>query len=196
MKNLTFLFIILCFIARTQTAVSTLVHLESRIRENEPVVSNLNGFMFYDEAREQLILVMEFPDSVDLKNPSDEWLTDLDSTKFFFVGNLAKQEFVPLSNVKSKRIGVQGSVIMHGVQDEATTEVLMYQYRDENLAGNSAYSYDSYKLDFKITVLPVDHKVENGKFKLKEPIRIFVDSGRINQLKPENKNMVTDMRRD
>jgi hypothetical protein len=91
---------------------------------------------------------------------------------------------------------VQGNVIMHGVTDDTKTEVLMYQYRDENLAGNSAYSYDSYKLDFKITVLPVDHNANNGKFKLKDPIRIFIESGRINQLKPENKSLISDLKRD
>src|ERR1041385_2853349 len=173
MKKLVFLLVFITLISRGQNIVSTQVHFESKIRENEPVISNLNGHLFYDESREQLILRIEFPDSANLKSRADEWLIDLDSTSFFFIGNLSRQEFVPLPNVNSKRIAVQGSVIMHGVSDNTKTEVLMYQYRDENLAGNSAYSYDSYKLDFKITVLPVDHNVEKGKYKLKEPILIF-----------------------
>jgi len=167
----------------SQDIVSSSTEIRTCIDETQCSSINNYGYLFFDESKNEFYLKIDFfrPTTT---SPTEDWLTDLWDTSFYFKAHFENNDFPSPSNYNSKTYRVNGQMLLNRVWHNQTIDMTIFTSENTLLdpaRGGSAY--DIYRVNFSMSFSPKDFKIDERPYHLKNPVFIFVTFGKINLLK-------------
>jgi hypothetical protein len=142
--------------------------------------------IFYNEANNELDIVVDFAKFKTGVDSLDVWLDDLDDTKFIFKGVLNSERLPALSNHGYKTLHINGKVTFNNVSHSYAIDLVLFKISSDGMlfrnTGNDYY--DRIRCNVELTIKPKDFKVDKKSHHLKKTVSINIGSGYINQFKP------------
>lgn len=195
-RTLIMLVILLCTLQITaQNVISSSVYIQTCINKTNCFSVNNSAYIFYDDTKEELTLKIDFNKFRTGSDTLDHWMEDLSGSMFYFVAHVDRADFVNLDNNTSETVKMVGDIYFNDMTQNITTELVMFQTSDHGMLSQKTNdnTYDTYRVNFGLSFLPKDFKIHKGEHNLKELITIGVAAGRINQLKPEMRELLKDL---
>lgn len=195
-------FIILIFMivnalmVNAQNVISSSAYIQTCIQKTNCFSVNNTSYLFYDEAKEELILKIDFKKFKTGQDTIDDWMDDLSGSNLYFIAHINRREFSNLSNNNSKVLNkVSGSIYFNDIWQNTVTEVTIFQTSENSMLSRSTNDnvYDTFKVNFGFSFLPKDFKIHKRAHHLKKVITIGLAAGRINQLKPEMQGFLNEI---
>ena len=146
---------------------------------------NSSSFLFYDNAKGNFYIKVDFNllktgiDSVDF------WLNDLTGTNFYFKASLAPSDLPGLSNYNHKNVRLSGQAFMNGIWRPKTIDVTFFRANTDMMSNDTdANNYEATKVNFNFSISPKDFNIHKKPQRLTNTIFVGVGAGRLNLLQP------------
>ena len=170
---------------RSQNIISSNTGIQTCIKDHQCFSINNASYLFYDESKSSFYLKLDFSKFKVGEDSIDEWLNDLTDNFLYFKAPMDAVNFKDLANNHHKTIKLHGQVFLNGIWQTQNTELSLYMTENGLLnQNNNQNNYDYFKVNFSLSILPKDFKVDKKPHHLKKTIFIGVTLGRINQLQP------------
>lgn len=182
--TLLLLFILSAFKFIAQTVSST-TYVQTCYNKTQCSSINNSSFLFFDEARNELYLKVDFNNFKSGEDSIDDWLNDLTETALYFKAPFQADNFSGLSNHNHKNYTLHGQVFFNGIWHNQTIELSVFAAESNTLGpNNNGNKYDNYKVNFSLSIAPKDFKIHKKPHHLTKTIYIGLALGRINLLLP------------
>lgn len=181
-----------------QGVVSSSAYIQTCIQKTNCFSTNNTSYLFYDDAKEELVLKIDFNKFKVGQDSLDEWMEDLSGSNFYFVGHLNKRDVLHLGANESRSFKINGSIIFNGVTQAVSTEVILFLANENGILSQKTIdnTFDAYRVNFGLSFLPKDFKLHKRPHHLTKIITIGVAAGRVNQLKPEMQGLIKDLQKN
>ncbi len=187
--KIIFLFFILSLLkAKAQGIISSNTFIQTCIHHSQCFSINNSSYLFYDESRNAFFLKVDFTKFKTGQDTLDDWLDDLASTYLYFKAPLDKEIFMSgFANHHTKVLKLHGQAFINGIWHKQDVEVSLFTSDNSvlNTNGNNL-NYDSFKMNFSISIVPKEYQIHKKPHHLKKTIFIGVTLGRINLLQSGN----------
>lgn len=143
--------------------------------------------IFYSEGKQELIILIDFKAFKTGIDSLDEWLQDLEDSKFTFIGHLDKDKLLQLNHHNFKTLSVNGKIKFNNIVHGHGVELVLYEISKEGIlyTENSNIYYDRIRANVQLIFYPKEFKINRKKHHLKKVISIDIGKGYVNPLKPE-----------
>lgn len=169
----------------SQSIISSNTGIQTCIKDHQCFSINNASYLFYDESKSSFYLKLDFSKFKVGEDSIDEWLNDLSENFLYFKAPMDAANFKDLANNRHKTIKLHGQVFLNGIWQAKDTELSLFMTENGLLnQNNNQNNYDLYKVNFTLSILPKEFKVDKKPHHLKKTIFIGVTLGRINQLQP------------
>ena len=172
-------------LAPAQEVFPSNTYIRTCISDIECSAINSSSHVFYDEARSDFYIKIDFSlfrtgvDSVDF------WIEDLAGTNYYFKASVAPQDLPNLSDYNPKVLHLTGEAFMNGVWRDETMDVTVFRAQSDLLGSDSGRrDYHDLRVNLSFSIQPKNfniHKLPQG---LSSTIFVGIGSGPINLLKP------------
>lgn len=187
MKHIiTFIIVTLSVLtARAQDLISSNTMIQTCIKDMQCFSVSNSSYLFYDESKSSFYLKLDFKKFRVGQDSIDDWLNDLSDNYLYFKAPMDPGAFSNLANHNHKTIKLNGQVFLNGIWHNQTIDLSLFMTENGMLNQNiNNNSYDFYKVNFSLSILPKEFKVHKKPHHLRKTIFIGVSLGRINQLQP------------
>jgi hypothetical protein len=190
--------LVLTNLLAAQGVISSSAYIQTCIQKTNCFSTNNNSFLFYDDAKEELILKIDFTKFKTGQDSLDEWMEDLSGSNFYFVGHLNKYDVLHLGVNENRMFKINGNIVFNGVTQSTSTEVILFIANENGILSQKTLdnTFDAYRVNFGLSFLPKDFKIHKRPHHLTKIITIGVAAGRLNQLKPEMQGLIKDLQRN
>lgn len=174
--------------------ISSNTYIRTCIDKTECASISNSSTLFYDETKAGFYLVLDFNNFKTGEDSLDSWLNDLTETYLYYKVAFPPENFLGLSNNKQKNFSLKGQTYLNGIWKNQTIDLSLYSSENSvTSSSNIGNRYDNYKVNFSLSIVPKDFDIHNKAHQLKETIFIGVAMGRINQMRPEDKELLGDV---
>lgn len=183
-------FLLFSFIAQAQI-ISSNTYIRTCINKIECASISNSSLLFYDENKNCLYLKVDFNNFKTGEDSLDSWLDDLSETSLYYKVTFPPENFLGLSNNKQKNFTLKGQTYLNGIWKNQEVEMSLYSSENSiTSASNIGNKYDNFKVNFSLSIVPQDFKIQNKTHGLKETIFIGIALGRINLLQPTGRELL------
>ena len=168
----------------SQGITSSNTFIQTCIHQTQCFSINNSSYLFYDESKNAFFLKVDFTKFKTGQDTLDDWLNDLASTYLYFKASVDKEVFQSgLANHHIKILKLHGYAFLNGVWHKQNVEMSIFN-SDNGLLSTSGnnLNYDSFKVNFSISLVPKDYRIHKKPHHLKKTIFIGITLGRINLL--------------
>jgi len=191
---LTVFFVFVCLTTSAQDILSSNTSIESCLDQKNCVTINRGSYLFYDETKNELSLKVDFSHFRSGGDTTDNWISDLTDSLFYYKAMINKEDFPVLSNQNVKTIKLNGKIFYNEIWKEQVIELTVYPTENSLIQGSTAnYKYDNVKVNFELPFVPKDFKAYNKPHYNNQTISIAITLGRINLLRPGMESHLRDI---
>ncbi len=184
MKFFTLIFTFFFVTARAQGIISSNTFIQTCVHQSQCFSINNSSYLFYDESKNTFFLKVDFLKFKTGQDTLDDWLDDLASTYLYFKAAMDKEVFQSgFANHHTKVLKLHGQAFLNGIWHKQDVEISLFTSDNGllNTTGNQTI-YDSFKVNFSISIIPKEYQIHKKQHHLKKTIFIGVTLGRINLL--------------
>ncbi len=183
-KTLLFLALALASLINAQNVIPSNTYVRTCLNDIECSSINSSSLIFYDEAKGQFYIKIDFSAMKTGQDSVDFWLEDLDDTYFFFKASLPREQFPHLSSYNMKNFRMEGQAFLNNVWRHQVIELSLYRAEGDLLNNSTnANKFDAYKVNFSFSFSPKDFNIHKKPQRLTNTVFIGVGAGQINLLK-------------
>lgn len=149
--------------------------------------------IFYDESKHEIYVLMDMADFKTGQDTLDNWLKQLESTKFLFKGTIKTDYLVLLSNHNSKSETIKGSIHFNKITKQNDAVATFYDVASGimNLQRENGM-YGQLRVNMSISFAPKDFGLDKKKKHFSKTIEIQIGKGFINSLLPGMEDVLKD----
>jgi hypothetical protein len=191
MKIATLFALFLAASLNAQNLVPSNTYVRTCLNDVECSSINSSSHIFYDEAKAQFYLKLDFNAMKTGQDSVDFWLNDLSDTYFFFKASLPREQFPNLSSYNAKTFKMDGQAFLNNIWRHQVIDISIYR-AENDLINNStnANKFDAYKVNFSFSFQPKEFNIHKKPQRLTNTIFVGVGGGQINLLKAGMENQV------
>lgn len=183
-KIILLIYICLNGLLHAQDVTPSDTYVRTCINDIECSSINSSSFLFYDEARGQFYIKIDFNRLKTGVDSVDFWLNDLTDTYYYFKASLPPDQLPTLSTYNRKTFRLVGQAFLNNVWHNQTIEITVFRAEADMLNNTTdADRYAAYKVNFNLSIVPRDFGINKKPQRLSNTIFVGVGSGRINVLK-------------
>jgi len=192
--SLTVFFIFFRVVTIAQDILSSNTSIEACLDQKNCATINRGSYLFYDETKNELSLKIDFSHFRSRGDTTDNWISDITDSLFYYKAMLNKEDFPVLSNQNVKTIKLNGKIFFNEIWKEQAIELTVYPTENSLIQGSTTnYKYDNVKVNFELPFVPKDFKAYNKPHYNNQTISIAITLGRINLLRPGMESHLRDI---